>query len=182
MMMIKRRTLLIGAGLVPALVALPARAQGTALRSIAVMDIELIDEHLNPATMADQERRLREARIQLQRLLAERGLYRVLDPEPAQALLTDLHAQQAFLYRCDDCVIQFGHRLGADLVMSSWVQKVSELILNFNVQVHDVAQQRLVLSKSVDMRGNNDVSWTRAVDYLVRGMAEKRAANPRYGN
>jgi hypothetical protein len=177
----KRRTLLVGLSLVPTFAPWLARAQGGALRSIAVMDVELIDDHLNPDTVADQERRLREARIQLQQLLASRSLYRVLDPEPAQALLTRLHEQQAFLYRCDDCVFQFGSLLGADLVMSSWVQKVSELILNFNVQIHDVAQQRMVLSKSVDMRGNNDVSWTRAIDYLVRAMVEKRAESPKYG-
>ena len=70
--------------------------------------------------------------------------------------------------------------LGVDLVMATWVQKVSELILNLNVQILDVKTQKLVLVKSVDMRGNTDESWTRAVHYLVRDMAEKRALNPRY--
>ena len=65
--------------------------------------------------------------------------------------------------------------------MATWVQKVSELILNFNVEIHDVAQQKVLLSKSVDMRGNEDVSWTRAVHYLVRDMSEKRAKNSKYG-
>ena len=30
------------------------------------------------------------------------------------------------------------------------------------------------------MRGNEDLSWTRAVHYLVRDMAEKRERNLRY--
>lgn len=159
---------------------LAARA-AVPLRSLAVMRIELQDDNLNPATVADQERRLLEARAQLQQLLVRHGLYRVLDAAPAAELLDRLHARHAYVYQCDDCILQVGGLLGAELVMSSWVQKVSELILNFNVQIHDVALQRLVLSKSVDMRGNNDESWTRAVDYLVRDMAAKRAANPRYG-
>jgi hypothetical protein len=31
------------------------------------------------------------------------------------------------------------------------------------------------------MRGNDDVSWQRAVRFLVRDMQDKRAANPAYG-
>ncbi|MEO7338269.1 MAG: DUF2380 domain-containing protein, partial [Caldimonas sp.] len=61
------------------------------------------------------------------------------------------------------------------------VQKVSELILNVNVQIYDVKAQKVVFTKSVDMRGNEDESWMRAVRYLVRDMAEKRERNPRYG-
>ena len=39
------------------------------------------------------------------------------------------------LYRCDDCAEQVGTQLGVELVMTPWVQKVSELILNLNVQI-----------------------------------------------
>lgn len=62
-----------------------------------------------------------------------------------------------------------------------WVQRVSELILNINVEVREVATDRIVLSKSVDLRGNNDESWTRALRFMLRDWAEKRARNPRYG-
>jgi hypothetical protein len=65
--------------------------------------------------------------------------------------------------------------------MTPWVQKVSELILNLNVQIYDVKADRVLFSKSVDMRGNENQSWTRAVRYLVRDMAEKRERNPSYG-
>ena len=165
---------------------LPLGAQsGTAapspVRSLAVLDFELVDEQNNPLTKAAQEVRLRNATLQLQRELAEQKLYRVVDPEPSQALQRTLASQQAFLYRCDDCADQVGRLLGVDLVMATWVQKVSELILNLNVQIYDIKAQKVVFSKSVDMRGNEDLSWTRAVHYLVRDMAEKRERNPRYG-
>ena len=152
-----------------------------ALKSVVVLDFELVDDHANPLTQADQEVRLRRATAQLERELAERGLYRVLDAAPSAALQQSLRQQQAFLYRCDDCAAQIGQLMQADLVMVTWVQKVSELILNLNVQIFVTARQEVVFSKSVDMRGNNDVSWGRAVTYLVRDMAEKRERNPRYG-
>ena len=155
-------------------------APGT-LRSIAVLDFELVDDHDNPDTKAAQARRLDLATQQLQQELAAYHLYRVIDPAPSQELQRTLRAQQAFLYRCDDCADQVGRLLGVDLVMATWVQKVSELILNLNVQIWDVRAHKVIFSKSVDLRGNNDPSWTRAVHYLVRDMAEKRERNPRYG-
>lgn len=165
---------------------LPGLAQTAAvaaagLRSIAVLDFELVDDQGNPLTKAAQERRLRNATVQLRQELAERGLYEVIDPSGSGELQEKLRAQQLFMYRCDDCSRQIGARLGVDLVMSPWVQKVSELILNVNVQIYDVNADRVIFVKSVDMRGNQDRSWTRAVRYLVRDMAEKRERNPGYG-
>lgn len=165
----------------PAARAQPATPTGGAARSLAVLDFELVDDQNNPLTRVAQEVRLRNATSQLQRELAERGLYRVVDTAPALALLTTLRNQQEYMYRCDDCAVQVGRQLGVELVMGCWVQKVSELILNVNVQIVDVKAEKVIFSKSVDMRGNDDVSWTRAVRYLVRDMAEKRESNPKYG-
>ena len=165
---------------------LPVHAQAgdataETLRSLAVLDFEIVDDQNNPLTKAAQEVRLRNVTLQLQRELAYRQLYRVVDPTPSQALQRGLREQQEFLYRCDDCAEQVGRLLGVDLVMATWVQKVSELILNLNVQILDVKAQKVVFSKSVDMRGNEDQTWARAVSYLVRDMAEKRERNPKYG-
>lgn len=160
---------------------LPPGATAGPLRSLAVLDFELVDEQNNPLTKAAQLLRLAQATRQIQRELAERGLYRVIDAAPSADLQAKLRNQQEYLYRCDDCAEQVGLLLGADLVMATWVQKVSELILNLNVQIYDVKAQQVLLSKSVDMRGNDDTSWTRAVRYLVRDMADKRERNPRYG-
>ena len=165
----------------PPVLAQPDSTTKSALRSLAVLDFELVDDQNNPLTKAAQEVRLHNATLQLQRELADRQLYRVVDPAPSEELQRRLRSQQEFLYRCDDCAEQVGRLLGVDLVMATWVQKVSELILNLNVQILDVAAQQVVFVKSVDMRGNDDVSWTRGVRYLVRDMAEKRERNPRYG-
>jgi hypothetical protein len=183
--LIRRRWLQVVAAAVLLPAWLPAQSQqdagGSALKSIVVLDFELVDDHDNPLTKAAQEVRLRNAGLQLQRELAERQLYRVVDPAPTSPLQRELRLQQEYLYRCDDCADQVGRLAGADLVMQTWVQKVSELILNLNVQIYDVGARKVVFTKSVDMRGNDDVSWTRAVRYLVRDMAEKRERNPKYG-
>ena len=152
-----------------------------ALRSIAVLDFELVDEQTNPLTKAAQVVRLLTVSQLLRQELAERQLYRVVETAPSLELQRTLQAQQEFLYRCDDCADQVGRLLGTDLVMATWVQKVSELILNMNLQVYDVKAQKVVFSKSVDIRGNDDLSWTRGVRFLVRDMSDKRARNKNYG-
>jgi hypothetical protein len=57
--------------------------------------------------------------------------------------------------------------LGAELAAVGWVQKVSNLILNINLQIREVATGRLVEAGSVDIRGNTDESWRRGVTYLI---------------
>ena len=58
--------------------------------------------------------------------------------------------------------------MGADFAVSGWVQKVSNLILNMSIIVRDAKTARVISLKSVDMRGNTDESWSRAMDWLVR--------------
>ncbi|WP_119154350.1 DUF3280 domain-containing protein [Caldimonas tepidiphila] len=171
-------TLMLGLALLPSL-ALPQALR--AQRSLAVLDFDLIEEHPNPAGHAALRRRLLAAHAQLQQELRERELYRVLDLAPAQELLGSLRGQQEHLHRCNGCAQQLGQRLGAELVMATWVQKVSELILNINLEIHEVTTERVVLTKSVDLRGNTDQSWQRGIRYLVRDIAEKRERNPAYG-
>ena len=54
--------------------------------------------------------------------------------------------------------------------MTAWivVQKVSDLILNINVYMADVATGKLAFVHSVDIRGDTDESWTRGLTYLVK--------------
>ena len=57
------------------------------------------------------------------------------------------------------------------------VQKVSNLILNMNLYVADPQTGKQTFMKSVDMRGNTDESWSRAMSYLLRN----RLLAPNYG-
>ncbi len=175
----RRQTLIRAAGLA---LLHPLRGFGQApLHSLVVLPPDFLDDQHNPATVEAQNRRLERAHAQFEEELASHGLYRVVDFAPALALYERLRAQQLYLHRCADCAVQIGRERGGELSMATWVQKVSELILNVNCEIYDVASGRSVLSKSVDMRGNDDVSWQRAVRFLVRDMADKRARDPRYG-
>jgi len=161
-----------------ALVAVMLMASGPARADppkVAVFDLELVDTSLQgevygPRT--DEERRLMSTGDQLRKAIAESGKFAVLDIAPVNAA-----AHQSNLQACGGCDVKLARELGADLYITGVVQKVSNLILNVNVYLHDAQTGRVVTAASADMRGNTDESWSRATHYLVR----ERLLAPNYG-
>lgn len=149
------------------LVGMVAVAGGAAAEpKVAVFDFELVDTSLEGATYgprADQQTRLVHITDQLRERLAKSGRVAVVDIAPVAA-----QAKAINLRTCDGCDADFAKLLGADFAVIGWVQKVSNLILNMNIIVRDAKTARVISLKSVDMRGNTDETWSRAVDWLVR--------------
>jgi Protein of unknown function (DUF2380) len=142
---------------------------------VAVFDFELIDTSLQGEVYgprADERDRLTRAGDQLRKGLAESGKFQILDIAPVNAA-----AHRSNLQACGGCDVRFGEQLGADLVITGVVQKVSNLILNINLYLRDVHSGQLVAAASTDMRGNTDESWSRAMSYLMRN----RLLAPNYG-
>jgi len=154
----------------------PAQAHAAELKTIAILDFDLVDDQheLSPATVEYQ--RLRAIRDQLQKEFAESGLYRVVDLGPASELIKK-HQSEMQLHACNGCELDIARALHADRVLVGWVQKVSNLILNINIQIEDAATGTVLLNKSVDLRGNTDETWRRGVSSLVRSMVEKSQGN-----
>jgi hypothetical protein len=142
---------------------------------LAVFDFEMIDTSLEGEVhgkRADEQERLARTADQLRKELGGSGKFRMLDISPVDAA-----AHQNNLQACGGCDVKLAQQLGADLYITGVVQKVSNVILNVNVYLHDAQTGRLVSAASVDMRGNTEESWSRATHYLV---AERLLA-PNYG-
>lgn len=154
----------------------PAAAADGDLKSIAILDFELLDEQRDMAPATVEYQRLIVTRDQLAEAFAREGLYRVVDLAPAAELMKRLKSEQR-LHECNGCELDIAKVVNADRVLVGWVQKVSNLILNLNIQIEDTATGAVVLITSVDMRGNTDESWRRSVSYLVRRMVEKGQGN-----
>ncbi|WP_207478734.1 DUF3280 domain-containing protein [Arenibaculum pallidiluteum] len=69
---------------------------------------------------------------------------------------------------CNGCEVDIARRIGADLALTSMVHKVSSLILSITMTVVDAASGRTALVASADIRGDNDRSWVRGTEWLVR--------------
>ena len=121
--------------------AIAAEANSPAPKSAAVMEFELINEirdYETEAAQAAQQRRLALISDALRREFDQRGMYRTIDNNAAAKLIADQKALQD-LRNCNGCELDIGRALGADVVIIGWVQKVSNLILNINIEVKDVA-------------------------------------------
>jgi hypothetical protein len=152
-----------------------ALANAAEPRSLALMDCELIDEmraFANEEARRENDRRLAMVTAELLKELRARGMYRVVDLAPAAELIERLKTSYE-LRACNGCEIDIGKALGADRIALCWVQKVSNLILNINVEVRNVATGGTVYAKSVDMRGNTDEAWLRGARRLVDNIAER---------
>jgi len=150
----------------------PARA---ATPKAAVFDFEFIDNSLEGeknGPRPDEQSRLVNLGDQLRKGLADSGKFQIVDIAPLRT-----KAQQSNLQACGGCDVQFAEQLGADLAITGTVQKVSNLILNVNIYVRDAHTDNSVAAMSVDMRGNTDESWSRAMSYLLRN----RLLAPNYG-
>jgi len=86
--------------------------------------------------------------------------------------MDELKSQYLYLHDCNGCDLDLGRKLGADQVLVAWVNRVSGLILSLTYEIHDVASGQIIARKSFDFRGDNDTSWTHAIDYMVRDLVE----------
>lgn len=145
-------------------------------KSAAVMDFELINEMRDYETEESQkaqQQRLALISVALREEFDQRGMYRTLDNAAAAKLIADQSAQQ-HLRNCNGCELDIGRALGADVIILGWVQKVSNLILNLNIEVKEIASGKTLYTKSVDLRGNTDKSWLRGIHHMVDSIAEKK--------
>ena len=145
-------------------------------KSAAVMDFELVNEmrdYETEASRAAQLQRLTLISDALRKEFDQRGMYRIVDNAAAAKLIAEQKARQD-LRNCNGCELDIGRALDADLIILAWVQKVSNLILNVNIEVKDVASGKTLYTKSVDLRGNTDKSWLRGIHYMLDSIAEKQ--------
>ena len=141
-------------------------ASGADRARLAVFEFELIDtslqgemEGIDPADQA----RLRMVEDELRRGLEQSGRFELVDT----AAVADQVDAAGVLWSCNGCEVGIAKRLDADLALVGWVQKVSNLMLNFNVVIRDTATREQVFAGSVDIRGNTDESWRHGIRYLL---------------
>jgi Protein of unknown function (DUF2380) len=143
-----------------------AAAPNDAVRIVALLNIQFLNDHedLEPTTNAE---RVRLASIEslFKAKLEASGRYKFVSiPAEAAAKI----AAGPEVGACGGCEFEYGKQLGADYAAWIVVQKVSDLILNLNVYMVDIAAKKLAFVHSVDIRGNTDESWTRGITYLVK--------------
>jgi Protein of unknown function (DUF2380) len=163
---------LIAFAMLALLISTPVRAGPPKL---AVFDFELLDTSLEGemrGPQAGEHGRLIRISDLVRRQMAESGKFQLLDISPVKAA-----AEGSNLQACGGCDVQYAQRIGADLVVTGVMKKISTLILNLTIFVRDAHTGQLITAMNADFRGNTDESWTRATSYLIRN----RLLAPNYG-
>ena len=142
----------------PLVLGAAAPAPGT---KVAVFPFQLDNTSLQAAQPAEQAR-LKALTAQLRAALAKQGLA----PVPLGDAAAKADAQN--ITACGDCDLALAKQLGAKLSVIAWVQKVSLLILNINVEIRNVATGHVIAGGSADIRGDTDESWKRGLAYLLQ--------------
>ena len=160
------RNLLVLFASVLALAVLSASLFAANSPSLAFLGVHFQNdnESLEPTSDGERARLVRTGEEFTQQLSAS-GRFKIVPT--SDAVQAKIASGQA-VGECGGCEIDYGRALGTDFVAWIRIQKVSNLILNMNVFIADVKSGRTVLTKSVDLRGNTDDSWSRSLKYLVK--------------
>jgi hypothetical protein len=143
-----------------------AAAPSEPAKSVALLNVQFLNDHadLEPTTAAERARLALVGSLFKAKLEAS-GRYKFVSiPANVAAKV----AAGPEIGACGGCEFGYGKELGADTVAWIVVQKVSDLILNINVYMGDVAARKLTFVHSVDIRSDTDESWSRGITYLVK--------------
>lgn len=146
-------------------------------RTVAFLGVQLKNdnESLEPTTDAERARtQLIEDIFKFKLEVSGRFKFVPVSPEIIKEI-----AEGQKIGECHGCEIEYGQKLHADLIAWIKVQKVSNLILNMNVYMADVATKKMTFIHSVDIRGNTNESWARSLAYLVDNYLLATPTEPR---
>ena len=149
---------------------------------LVVLDVELSGDVGGPELVPEHQARLKLASAKLRESLSRTGLYQLVDSTAARSTIEKLRSQYLYLHDCNGCDLDIARQLGADQVLVTWVNRVSALILSLTYEFHDVETGQITARKSFGFRGDNDTSWTRAIDYMVRDLEESGRPKARTRN
>lgn len=157
-------------GVLLSLVGLVTTGLAQAAPKLAVLDLELTGDLGGPEFEQEHAQRIQSQSAELRKALAATGRFELLDNAPAADVIARIQSQHAHLFDCNGCDLEVGKKLGADLVMVAYVDRVSGLILSLTYELHSVASGQIAARQSFDFRGDNDAAWHHAISYMVRHM------------
>jgi len=131
--------------------------------SIAVLEFEVNDLTLNPATEAERERAIT-LRPLMQTALKETHSYNIVSIDPE--IQTSADKGVGYLYDKPALVAELGKSVDADYVIVGRVHKASFLFVYFKALVIDVAQQKLVSEQIIEVKGPQQKFSAKGIEAL----------------
>lgn len=155
--------------LAPAIAIAPAMALAEPPLRLVVMEPEIDGDTSDTERRAEWQERLTLLGDHITSELTARALYEVVDPADAHVVFAK-HRRRTDVYACDACAAEVAEVTDADRVLSLWVFRMSSLVLTLHGIIRNGEDGKVLYANAIDFRGDNDRSWLRAADHLIRGM------------
>lgn len=147
----------------------------SAPKSLAVLNLALTGDTSDVSRNDEWRQRLTDMTAVLREEIQRSGLYRLVDHRPIPDLIEQWQTTP-YLHACNGCEQEIAKRAGAERVLVGSVFRMSNLVLTLHIDIRDVANGRVLVSRAYDFRGDNDNAWRRAIAYFIENM---RARPPR---
>lgn len=143
---------------------LPGAAR--AAEKAAVFPVELFEPGASYGARARpaDTRKLTLVTDELRRALHDQAGLDIVDTAPK----ADIVAKEGPLYKCNGCAADIGKSLGADFVVTGYVEKGSGQIFNLNVTIADADSGKVVRGGQVTIRADTDDTWAHAMRWVVK--------------
>lgn len=150
-----------------------ASANRPPLQRMVVLNLQLTGDTGGSRFQAEHKQRIEWASTKLRDEFKRHHTYTVIDDPSSRALIEKAGIGQN-LHHCNGCELDVAKQLNADLILVPWIYRVSNLVLTLHVEIRDASTGRIVMKKALDFKGDNDTGWTRAIDYLMKTMKNRR--------
>jgi hypothetical protein len=150
------------------LVASATLASGPAwaAEKAAVFPVELFDPGASygARTRPVDTKKLALVTDELRNALRDKAGLELVDTAPK----ADTVAKEGPLYKCNGCAADIAKSLGADLVVTGYVEKGSGQIFNLNVTIAEAETGKVVRGGQVTIRADTDDTWAHAMRWVVK--------------
>ena len=144
--------------------ALPGAA--SAGEKAAVFPVELFDPGASYGTRTRpvDARKLTLVTDELRNALRDKAGLEIVDTAPK----ADVVAKEGPLFKCNGCAADIAKSLGADLVVTGYVEKGSGQIFNLSVSIAEADTGKVVRGGQVTIRADTDDTWAHAMRWVVK--------------
>ena len=166
--------------LILGLLALTFTSPVLAVPKVAIFPFDIRDVEIEGDLMAKPKdydlARMKLVASELKLLMEKSGTYEVVDLAPFAA---DVEKASPFS-TCNGCEAELGKKVGADLAVTGYVDKLSDSLISLQVYARDTATGEVKKTMAAEIRGNTDELWLHGIRWLWKNrfnpQPEKSAA------
>lgn len=114
----------------------------------------------------------------LQGEIQKTGRYNLVDRTQMDAILSEQGYQQSGICNSNECQVQVGQLVGADLLVQGTVAKVGDLF-TVTINLVDVETGRIIRSASRDEKGGIETLYSEGLGALARDVTETKTDEPK---